>query len=626
MKGRKGDAAALAERLGVSKRLAALVLGKFQHIEDPDAVAEAASEFLSPDIGRLYDAALMKDMDRALTTLGGAVSAQKKTLVIGDYDVDGVMGALILCTVFKKALNSVSHFIPHRVDDGYGINEKIVESAYGDGVGLIVTCDNGISAHASLKLAKSLGMDVIVTDHHAVPESGGEAEPGDGGLPEADAVVNPLRADCGYPFRDLCGAAVAHKLATAFANRMGIELTRAERDDLFCFAAIATVCDIVELVDENRRIVYHGLKMLNAGVGNPGLARLIDKCGLSGRELTTYEIGHIIGPCINAAGRLGSAELSYDLLTESNPRKLDEIAGRLIELNSLRRDLTAQAHDKAVADISREGLSGDGIIISYVPGIHESICGIVAGILKEKYARPVLILTDSQSGVLKGSGRSVEGCDLLNCVKSVKHRLVRYGGHKMAVGVSVEPEMLRAFRGELNKTGGLPADALTPKEMIDLCLSPTDITNDLIYEASRLAPFGRGNEKPVFALKNAEIEQISLIGSRRNAVKMRVRLENSRADGRKAEIGTARRRRPPLIDAVYFGDVGLLLDKLELKDGGGGALTPGGGRAARYALRDDPASDNAPLMKVDMTFYPEFNDYNGVRRIQLVIRSVRLAE
>ena len=631
LKGRKSDINALAEQTGVSKRLAALLAMKLENGgggANGRSLAESALEFLSPDIGLLYDGMLMKDMDRAVSILCEAAVENKKTLVIGDYDVDGIMGVLILCRVLGKSIGGIGHCIPHRIDDGYGINDRMVREAHDDGVKLIVTCDNGISAYASIALAKSLGMGVIITDHHELqddinyPDSNGAPCFAGGALPPADAVVNPKRPDCGYPFKDLCGAAVAYKLADAFAARMGIELQAEERDELLSFAAVATICDIVGLVDENRRIVYHGLKKLNAGIKNTGLSALVRTCGLTGKVLSTYEVGHIIGPCINAAGRLDSAEISYNLFIEPAPGEADKIAAEMLEYNRMRQDLTAKAFEDAAGIVETSKLHDDKVIVVYMPGTHESICGIVAGKLKDKYARPAIVLTDSASGELKGSGRSVEGYDLLDCIKTADDLWEKYGGHKMAVGVSIERVNLPELRGRLSERCALCEDEFVPKEMIDICLGTEDVTMDLVNEISRLEPFGRGNEKPVFAIKRILLEYASLIGSRRHVVKMRMRPDvgppdSSRNDSSRQESGRQDTNRAGVrqwnsttsIDAVFFGDAGVFMQKLDLSDSGDGALIGWGGR---------------PL-PVDVTFSPEINDYNGVRKVQMIVRSIRKA-
>ena len=597
LKGRKGDANALASGIGVSKHLAALLLGRLQR-DDPDA----AREFLQPDAKRLHDASIMKDMDRALDILSAAAAADKKTLVIGDYDVDGIMGALILCRVLGKAIRRVSHYIPHRIDDGYGINDKIVYAAHCDGVELIVTCDNGMSAHESVALAKKLGIEVIITDHHDVPEQDvGDADEGYG-APAADAVVNPKRVDCKYPFKDLCGAAVAYKLAVAFAGRANIQISEAEWDELLCYAAVATICDIVGLVDENRTIVYHGLRLLNSGIRNSGMEELIKTCGLAGRELTTYEVGHIIGPCINAAGRLDTAELSYGLFTESDPAKIREMTACVLDLNRRRQELTSQAYEAAVRAIEPEGVSGDSVIVIYMPDTHESICGIVAGRLKDRYTRPVIMFTDSPTGYLKGSGRSVDGFNLLESVRNARELLVKYGGHKMAVGITIEADKLEAFREQINARCGIDPEILVPKEKVDLCLTPEEITPALINEISLLEPFGRGNEKPVIAIKGLAIEYASLIGSKRNVVRLKLRPNKQRTNERYPYDKN-------YIDAVFFHDAEMLLNKLGLSAGDDGAIV----------------SRGEPRTLVDVTFYPEINDYNGIRKVQLIIRSIRKA-
>ena len=620
LKGRKGDARGLAEHIGISRRLASLLILKLQsycmprsEYSDPIACAEAeklladaAREFLAPDISLLYDEMSLKDMDKALDIIEAAAAEQKKVLIIGDYDVDGIMGLLILCDVMNRIFKDVSYYIPHRIDDGYGINEKIVCEARDNGVQLIITCDNGMSAYDAIGYAKSLGMDVIVTDHHSLPDADTCVDSGCG-LPPADAIINPKRTDCTYPFKDLCGTVVAYKLANAIAKRIGIELRDWERDEMMCYAAIATICDIVELIDENRRIVHHGLKILNTSVKNPGLSELINVCGLAGKHLTTYEVGHIIGPCINAAGRLDTAELSYGLFIEKDPKKLHAIASEILDLNRKRQELTSLAYEKALFEIEGEAAPApapaESILIKYMPDTHESICGIVAGKLKDKFARPAIVLTVTPSGLLKGSGRSVEGFDLLRCVKTAENLLDKFGGHKMAVGVSIKSENLAQFREILNQKCDIDSEMLTPKERIDLCLEPEDITIELGEELERLEPFGRGNEKPVFAMRGVALEYASLIGIKRNVIKMKLRKSTPRANERISSYAM------PLIDAVFFGDVNIFLKKLELTAGADDVLVCRG----------------APAIDLDITFYLEINEYNGTRKVQLIVRSVRKA-
>ncbi|MDR3119830.1 MAG: single-stranded-DNA-specific exonuclease RecJ, partial [Clostridiales bacterium] len=573
IKNRRGDVGALSRRLGVSRHLAGLLIGR--SVGD----AARAREFLEPDVGLLHDAAQLMDMDRALEILARAAASGTKVLVIGDYDVDGIMGILILCAAFGKAFPEVSHYIPHRVDDGYGINEKIVENAHRDGVGLIVTCDNGISAHESVRLAVEYGIEVVITDHHDVPleDSGVDAE--GYGIPAAHAVVDPKRPDCPYPFKGLCGAAVAYKLAIAFLAHMAIEISPEERDELFCFAAIATVCDIVELVDENRRIVYHGLKLLNAGVRNAGLFELIDVCGLARKELTSYGIGHILGPCINAAGRLDSAELSYRLFAERDHAAAREIAISLLELNRKRQEITSEALEAAIRAIEEQRLFEDSVVVLYMPRTHESISGIVAGKLKDKYARPVIVLTDSKDGLLKGSGRSVDGYNLLEGVSRVRGLLHKFGGHSMAVGISVCREALPELRLELNRKCGIASGDLVPKEVVDLCVNAEEVSFGLICDVRRLEPFGRGNLKPLFALRGVTLESAVLIGSRRSVIRMRLRSVRDR-----------------YMEAVFFGEVGVFAKVLGLTALEDGTLVaadiPGGAQGEPGPHQSSPHQSN----------------------------------
>ena len=663
IKGRVCDAGALACRIGISEQLACLVIGRLQSVISGygkgipvEALADAVLDYLAPDKTLMHDASLMKDMDKALAVLEKAAAMQKKTLVIGDYDVDGIMGALILCTVLKKAIAGVDHYIPHRVDDGYGINEKIVEAAARDGVELIVTCDNGVSAHESIKMARALGIDVIITDHHEIPEENSCKEAEGVGMPQASAVVNPKRGDCGYPFKDLCGAAVAYKLATEFAKRARIALTGEEQDELFCFMAVATICDIVELTGENRRIVYHGLKRLNSGIRNPGMAELIRINGLAGRELSTFEVGHIIGPCINAAGRLDTAELSYGLFTETVPARLEQIAGEILELNRTRQELTNDAFEAAVGEIERGRMSGENVIVLYMPSVHESICGIVAGKIKDRYYRPTIVFTDSPSGFLKGSGRSVDGISLLERVNKARGLLEKAGGHKMAVGITMDKRNLAAFREIMNSGCDDMAEMFVPIERIDLCIEPSGINAALLIDIDRLKPFGRGNEKPVFAVKDLALEFASVVGSKKNVIKMKLR--SGRANGARGGYNGCGG------GGGSGGNGGGSGGGSGGNGGGGGSGGNGGGSGGGsggngccaggyngyggsgavfdavffgdicnffYALDLAPDKDgllvnkNMPPVRVDLTFLPEINEYNGVRRMQLIVRSIRKA-
>jgi single-stranded-DNA-specific exonuclease len=721
IKNRKADPIELSRQLGVSAHLAQMLICR--SICD----ARQAAEFLNPRVDGLHDAHLLKDVGKAVELVRKAAANDEKVLVIGDYDVDGVMGALILSAVLSKTVKDVSHYIPSRIGDGYGVSEGIVESAAADGVGLIVTCDNGISAHGAVRLAKELGMDVIVTDHHEIPEldeawqrgqyarnghgsrdaggsrdtsgghsphspqdtsgghsphsphspqdtSGGHSphSPQDtsGGrdardapadwLPPADAVINPKRRDCGYPFKHLCGAAVALKFAEALISGFGLRITQKEREELLCFAAIATVCDIVELQGENRALVHHGLKILNRGsaAGNVGLAELMGVCGLSGKKLTARSIGFVLGPCLNAAGRLDSAERAYGLFVEKDRMAARAIALSIHELNRQRQDMTAIAFERAVGIVGERKLAGDAIIALYVPQTHESVAGIVAGRLKDKYAKPALVFTDSQPGLLKGSGRSVEEYNMLRGVSAAKRFLAKYGGHALAVGITIEKRMLPHFRDELLNMCSLSEEQLAKKELIDMVLDVNDISMSLIEDIDRLEPFGKGNPEPTFAMRGIVLENARLVGSGKNVAKLKLLC------GRKRCIG-----------GVYFGDMDEFAAALDMAPdangvfvgvggsaSGGSGMHAGDGNISAGAFGASGASgssgafgasgasgssgssgvigasgafgsgccggggDGSSRATVDIVFRPEINEYNGTKRIQLVVRAIRLSK
>ncbi|MDR1438755.1 MAG: DHH family phosphoesterase [Clostridiales bacterium] len=674
IKNRKADPSLLAQELGISRHLAQLLICR--SICD----GEQARAYLNPCAEGFGSASLLKDMDKAVALALEAISGGAKLLVVGDYDVDGVMSVLIMAAALAKLTGKVAHYIPHRVRDGYGISERIVERAREDGVGLIITCDNGISAHGAVRLAKALGMGVIVTDHHEVPRRRGGAtqggvpqgdgSQGDGqqgnmpqggvlqgdaqqggvlhgdrqhgnaqqggapqagskqgsaqqgsmpqggvlqwdaqqggvlqgagqqdgaqqggapqeyGLPPADAVVNPMRPDCAYPFKGLCGAAVALKFAEALLAGAGIEPSREERDEWLCFAAIATVCDIVELVGENRALVRAGLDIMNRDAANVGLSELIGACGLSRKRLTARSLSYAIGPCINATGRLESAELSYALFAERDRPAARAIALRIREINAKRKEITEAAYGVALQQVELHRLDEDPIIALYAKNTHESVAGIVAGKLRERFGKPAIVLADSRPGELKGSGRSVEGYNLLDCIAGAGGHLAKYGGHAMAVGLTLDKRELEAFRGALLAACGPVPEQHAGRELIDLCICEDELDYGLIGDLERLEPFGKGNLRPALAMTGLTLERATPVGKSGGVV--RLRLASALGRG---------------MDGVYFGGMADFAGALGALPGEDGIIR-GGARA-------------------DIVFYPEINDYGGTERIQLVVSAVR---
>ena len=586
LKGLNGNPSELAKSLSVSKLLAGLLL--LRSVTDE---AEARW-FLEPDSSKMYSPFLMKDMDRAVEVIRDAAAKGFRVMIVGDYDVDGITGIYILESVLRKVFSNVIHHVPHRMEDGYGINDKIIDIADEAGIGLIITCDNGISAWEQAAAAKQLGIRMVVTDHHEVPfeidETGGKRYR----IPDADAVVDPKQEDCKYPFKKLCGAAVAYKLVLALCEKMDIRLTQEESDTLISMAAIATICDIVDLVDENREIVAQGLELLNGEVHNRGIHALLCVCGGANKRLKAFDIGHVIGPCINAAGRLGTAELAVGLLFEKDSTEAVRKAESILELNRKRQDITKDGFEQALLKISEEQIDRNKVMLVYLPEVHESVLGIIAGKIKDRFAKPTIVLADAQDGFVKGSGRSVDGYNLLEAISAVQHLLVKFGGHALAIGITIDRETLPQFAKELNETCTLDEKDQVPIVRIDMSIESSVLGFSLLDDLNRLEPFGRGNEKPLFAMKKTRLVYAMLVGSKKSVVKMKLETAPMRD-----------------IDAVFFGETEAFLQVLGLKPN------------ERYILVDASSP-----MDVDILFYPELNDYFGGKKLQLVVRNIRKSQ
>ena len=491
---------------------------------------EEMETYLHGDLSRLHDGGQMKDMEKAASLLEQKIRGKKRIRIMGDYDCDGVMSTCILLKGLKKLGASADAKIPDRIKDGYGLHDTMIREAFADGIDTILTCDNGIAAVEEIRLAKSLGMTVIVTDHHEVPKETADAGASDI-LPPADAVVNPHRQDCAYPFKGLCGAGIAFKLMQVLYARMG----ESGSEDLIPYAAIATITDVMDLVDENRILVKEGLRMLPE-LNSPGLKALFDENGIEMTEVSAYHIGFIIGPCLNASGRLYTAALALKLLLTEDPDEAKRIAGELVELNASRKAMTEQGVREAQVMIETGSLKEDRVLVIYLPECHESIAGIIAGRIRETYYRPVYVLTNGENGV-KGSGRSIEEYDMYAHLAECADLLDRFGGHKMAAGVSLPREKVDAFRKRLNQNCGLSGEDLIEKVRIDVPMPISYVTPRLVEELSLLEPFGKGNTKPVFAEKNIRVLNRRIVGANRNV--MRLKLLTS--DQHTAE-------------AVYFGN------------------------------------------------------------------------
>lgn len=521
----------------------------------------------------LYDGFLMKDMEKGVKIIAGKIRRKTKIRIIGDYDVDGVSSIFILLKGLKRLNADVDYVIPHRIMDGYGINEKLIQDAADSGVDTIITCDNGIAAIEQIAFAKSLNMTVVITDHHDIrfKETDGEKQYI---IPQADAVINPKQTDCGYPFKELCGAAVAYKFIECLCRDMQ-ENDSDFMDSLLEMAAVATVGDVMDLQGENRIIVKEGLKLLNH-TKNLGLRSLMELNGISPGNLSAYHIGFIIGPCLNASGRLDTARRSLELLMADNKADADRLAGDLKAFNEERKNLTLEQTEIASEMVETTKLSKDNVLVVYLPDCHESIAGIIAGRLRERYYKPVFVITDSEEG-LKGSGRSIEGYHMFEKLLMVSDLMTKFGGHPMAAGVSLPKENLEEFRRRLNEDANLTEKELTPVEWIDVAMPVDYITEELIGQLNILEPFGKGNEKPSFADRNLMVSRVNIIGKNRNVLKLQ--LTNERGN---------------TIEALKFN-------------------------ADENMLREVKTGD-----MLSVIYYPSVNEFNGKKTLQIVINEMRV--
>lgn len=560
---KKADFAAIAERYSISPVTARIIRNR-------DVVGdEAVKRYLFGTVKDLYSPSLLPDIDRAVEILKEKIESHAKIRIVGDYDIDGVCSTYILLCALEEAGACRDYEIPDRIRDGYGINEAIIRAAAKDGVDTILTCDNGIAAVEQIRLAKELGMTVIVTDHHDIQKT----DSGEDVLPPADAVVNPKRRDSRYPYPEICGGMVAFKLMRALYEACGISLEKWE--NMLEFAAIATVGDVMKLQDENRTVVKEGLKRI-ARSENLGLLSLIQKNNLDPASITAYHIGFVIGPCLNAGGRLYTAKLALRLLLSQSREEADELAGELKELNEQRKDMTLKNTQEAI-DIVEKQYRQDKVLVVFLPQCHESLAGIVAGRLREQYQKPSLVLTRGEEGV-KGSGRSIETYHMFEGLAEVKDLLTKFGGHPMAAGLSLPEENVPELRRRLNENARLTEEDFVRKVWIDVPMPLEYITEPLIEELQRLEPFGNGNEKPQFAQKNLTIRSARVLGRNRNAVKLSLVTEQGFA-----------------MDAMVFCD-------------GDGFIEEQGSRR-----------------KIDAVYYPVVNEYNGNRSLQIVIKEYRFS-
>ena len=602
---KRADFAAIAEKYGISPVLARLLRNR--DITGDEAIAM----YLSGGTGDLRDPLLMEDMSEAADILGEAVRSGRRIRIIGDYDVDGICASYILCRGLRELNGGLPVYadcrLPDRVTDGYGLNVRLIEEAYADKVDLILTCDNGIAAGEAVTRAKELGMTVVVTDHHEVPyrEEGGSRIYV---LPPADAVVDPMRTDPetgghAYPFPRICGAAVAYKLIRAMADKASGSADAGLFRELLGFAALATVCDVMPLVDENRIIVREGLKFLE-NTANRGMRALISVTGLRGQTISCYHAGFILGPCLNASGRLDSAERALDLFLaeDESDEELIRRASELKELNDSRKSMTQRGVEEALRIIGSPEQAEDKVLVVYLADCHESLAGIIAGKVRERYNRPAFVFTPSASrGLLKGSGRSIEAYDMYEGMSAASGLLEKFGGHKAAGGLTLKEENLEAFRSFVNENCALTRDDLSEVLHLDMELPAAYINDSLVREIGGMEPCGTANPRPLFACRDMRIEYLRVMGKNRNALRMTF----AGPDGR-------------WYNGVRFGEADCFLEEIDGVFGTGTAeaLQRNGGPGYRRGAY--------PEVRADLAYTPEFNTFRGMTDIQLSVRDMRI--
>ena len=530
---------------------------------------EAIEEYLNGTLADIPSWKLLKDIDKAVEIISGKIDAGTKMRIIGDYDIDGVTATYILLKGFKRLGANVDTYIPDRVADGYGIHDHLIKKAMEDGIDTIVTCDNGISASSQITYAKELGMTVVVTDHHEVPFTDNE-EGRTYILPPADAIINPKQADCTYPNKNICGAVVAMKLVFALYEKY--RLPEEEKEDFLEPAAIATVGDIMDRQGENRILVKEGLARLPF-TKNKGLKALIRAIGLEDQKITSYDIGFRLGPCINASGRLDTAMRSLALLQSEDEEEAAKLAGDLKALNDSRKALTEKGTEEAYKLIESSDLKNDRVMVVFLPECHESLAGIIAGRIREKYHKPTFVLTRGEKS-LKGSGRSTENYSMYEELVKCDSLLVQYGGHPMAAGLSIEEENVEKFRQTLNDNCTLTEEDMIPKIVIDVPMPISYINEELVEQLSILEPFGKGNTKPLFAQKNLRVLKVGIYGKTQNTVKLQLRDPSG-----------------AVMDGLYWGEAKEFAD---------------------FARSHETIS---------VTYYPRINSYMGRESLQIVIQN-----
>ena len=594
---KKADFDGLAREFGIRNITARLIANRLitdRTKENIQCSEEAVKNYISGDISVLHDPFLMKDMEKGARLILDKIKEKKSIRVIGDYDVDGICSSYILVSGLKLFGAEVDCVLPDRVKDGYGLSIKLVEEALEAGIDTIITCDNGIAAAEQIAHAREKGMTVVVTDHHEVPFEMDEENDSVKTeiLPPADAVIDPKRSEGEYPFKEICGAVVAYKFLQAMSelNKDG-EPSQAAREEFFdqklIFAGIATVCDVMELKDENRVIVRESLARIHR-TDNKGLKALVDVNGLDAYHMTGYHYGFVIGPCLNATGRLDQATRALSLFLEEDVAK---IAGDLKSLNDSRKDMTQKGVDEAVDFVERETAKDrmPKVIVLYLPEVHESIAGIIAGKIKEKYYRPTIVLTKAADGGAKGSGRSIESYDMYEELSRCKELFSKFGGHKMAAGLSLPEENIDVLRAKLNENCTLTEEDFVPILHLDMVMPLKYIDMDLIKEFSLLEPFGTGNSKPLFAQRDVTLLSGRILGKNKNCGKYRVTDEGGK-----------------LYDMMFFGDMERWHSFLNDKYGAN-------------KVEDLYSGMTDGTMKVSIAYQPDINSYQGRESVQIIM-------
>ena len=575
---KKADFRAIGEKFQIDQVTARIIRNR-ELIEE-----EAIRRFLHGGIEDLYDPHLLKDGALLVDILMKKIKEQKSIRIIGDYDIDGVMATYVLKSALDRCKANVSIQIPDRIHDGYGLNQKLIEKAKEDGIDTILTCDNGIAAIEEIAYAKELGMTVLVTDHHEIPY-----EEVDGvriyKQSQADAIVNPHQQECAYPYKYLCGAAVAWKVVCLLYERMGIPFSEAE--ELLENVAFATVGDIMPLTDENRILVKEGIKRIRK-TKNIGMKALIAQCGIEAEQIDAFHFGFVLGPCINASGRLDTAKRALELFFQTNPAIAMQIANELVILNEERKEMTKEGVEAAIRFCEENNCENDDVLVIYLPDVHESIAGIIAGRIREKYYKPVFVLTKGEDGV-KGSGRSTEEYSMYEEMCKCQELFTKFGGHPMAAGLSLPEENVALFRQKINDLSSLSEADKKQKVRIDVPMPMDYVTVDLVREFSVLAPFGKENTKPVFADKQVGVRRMWVMGKNRNVLKLSLVTAN----------GTP-------VTGIYFGDIEAFCTYVENKFGKEQLEAAFEGRANTIAL--------------SMIYYPKINCFRGQEELQFEIQ------